>query len=35
MRQQPPDPAIAAMLVLTGIAIGLVMFVQFITQALR
>jgi hypothetical protein len=35
MRQQPPDPAIAAMLVLTAIAIGIVMFVQFITGALR
>jgi hypothetical protein len=35
MRQQPPEHAVAAMLVLTGIAIGLVLFVQFITQALR
>jgi hypothetical protein len=35
MKEQPPDPAIAAMLVLTGLAIGIVMFVQFITGALR
>jgi hypothetical protein len=35
MKEQPPDPAIAAMLVLTAIAIGLVMFVQFITGGLR
>ena len=34
MRQQPPDP-IVAMLVLTGLAIGLVMFVQLITGGLR
>ena len=35
MRSEPPEQAIAAMLVLTGIAIGLVLFVQFITAALR
>jgi hypothetical protein len=35
MRQQPPDPAIAAMLVLTGLAIGILMFVQLITGGLR
>jgi hypothetical protein len=32
MKPLPPDNAIAAMLVLTGIAIGLVMFVEFIAK---
>ena len=35
MRHDPPESAIAAMLLLTGIAIGLVLFVEFIADNLR
>jgi len=35
MRTDPPETAIMAMALLTGIAIGLVMFVEFISKALR
>jgi hypothetical protein len=35
MRNDPPEQAIAAMLLLTALAMGLVMFVEFITKALR
>jgi hypothetical protein len=35
MRTEPPEQAIAAMLLLTALAMGLVMFVEFITKALR
>jgi hypothetical protein len=35
MRTDPPEQAIAAMLLLTALAMGLVMFVEFITKALR
>jgi len=35
MRSEPPEQAIAAMLLLTALAMGLVMFVEFITKALR
>jgi hypothetical protein len=35
MRTDPPDNAIAAMLLLTAIAIGLVIFVEIIAKGLR
>jgi hypothetical protein len=35
MRSEPPEQAIAAMFLLTALAMGLVMFVEFITKALR
>jgi hypothetical protein len=35
MRTDPPEQPIAAMLLLTALAMGLVMFVEFITKALR
>jgi hypothetical protein len=35
MRSEPPDNAIAAMLLLTAIAIGLVIFVEIIAKGLR
>ncbi len=35
MRTDPPENAIAAMLLLTAIAVGLVMFVEFVTKGLR
>jgi hypothetical protein len=35
MRTDPPEQAMAAMLLLTALAMGLVMFVEFITKALR
>ena len=35
MRTDPPENAIAAMLLLTALAVGLVLFVEFITKALR
>ena len=35
MRTEPPENAIAAMLLLTAIAIGLVIFVEIIAKGLR
>ena len=35
MRTDPPEQAVAAMLLLTALAVGLVMFVEFITKTLR
>jgi hypothetical protein len=35
MRHDPPEQAIAAMLLLTALAVGLVMFIEFVTKALR
>ena len=35
MRTDPPEQAIAAMLLLTAMAVGLVLFVEFVTKALR
>jgi hypothetical protein len=35
VRHDPPESAIAAMLLLTGIAIGLVLFVELIAKSLR
>jgi hypothetical protein len=35
MNTPPPDNAILAMLLLTGIAVGLVAFVEFVTKAMR
>jgi hypothetical protein len=35
MRTDPPENAIYAMLILTGIAIGLVLFVECIARGLR
>lgn len=35
MRTDPPEAAVAAMLLLTALAVGLVMFVEFITKSLR
>jgi hypothetical protein len=35
MKSDPPEAAIAAMLLLTGIAIGLVLFVELIAKNLR
>ena len=35
MKTDPPETAIAAMLLLTGIAIGLVLFVELIAKNLR
>ena len=35
MRHEPPEQAIAAMLLLTAIAVGLVIFIEFVTKALR
>jgi hypothetical protein len=35
MRTDPPETAIAAMLLLTGIAVGLVLFVELIAKNLR
>ena len=35
MRNDPPETAIAAMLLLTAIAVGLVVLVEFVTKLLR
>ena len=35
MRNDPPETAIAAMLLLTAIAVGLVVIVEFLTKALK
>jgi hypothetical protein len=35
MRNDPPEQAIAAMLLLTALAVGLVMFIEFVTKGLR
>jgi hypothetical protein len=35
MKTDPPETAIAAMLLLTAIAIGLVMFVELVAKNLR
>jgi hypothetical protein len=35
MKTDPPETAIAAMLLLTAIAVGLVMFVELIAKNLR
>ena len=35
MRTDPPESAIAAMLLLTGIAIGLVLFIELVAKGLR
>jgi hypothetical protein len=35
MRNDPPEAAIAAMLLLTAIAVGLVLFVELVTKNLR
>jgi hypothetical protein len=35
MRNDPPEAAIAAMLLLTAIAVGLVVFIEFATKALK
>ncbi len=35
MRQQPPDKAIAAMLLLTALAVGLVLLVEFFARGVR
>ncbi len=35
MRTDPPETAIAAMLLLTAIAVGLVLIVELITKGLR
>jgi hypothetical protein len=35
VRHDPPESAIAAMLLLTAIAIGLVLFVELIAKGLR
>jgi hypothetical protein len=35
MRNDPPETAIAAMLLLTAIAVGLVVLVEFATKLLR
>ena len=35
MRTEPPENAIAAMLLLTALAVGLVMLVEFVTKGLR
>jgi hypothetical protein len=35
VRTDPPENAIAAMLLLTALAVGLVLFVEFITKGLR
>ena len=35
MRTDPPEYAIAAMLLLTALAVGLVMLVEFLTRTLR
>jgi len=35
MSHQPPEHAVAAMLVLTGIAIGLVLLVEFFARGTR
>jgi hypothetical protein len=35
MKHDPPEQAIAAMLLLTAIAVGLVMFIEFVTKGLR
>jgi hypothetical protein len=35
MRHDPPEQAIAAMLLLTALAVGLVMFIEFVTKGLR
>jgi hypothetical protein len=35
MKHDPPEQAIAAMLLLTALAVGLVMFIEFVTKGLR
>jgi hypothetical protein len=35
MRQQPPEKAIAAMLLLTALAVGLVLIVEFFARGVR
>jgi hypothetical protein len=35
MKTEPPERAIAAMLLLTALAVGLVLLVEFVTKALR
>jgi|688.fasta_scaffold44138_13 hypothetical protein len=35
MRHDPPESAIAAMLLLTALAVGLVLFVELIAKQLR
>ncbi len=35
MRHDPPEQAIAAMLLLTALAVGLVLFIEFVTKGLR
>lgn len=35
MRQDPPESAVAAMVFLTAIAIGIVLFIEFVTKQLR
>jgi hypothetical protein len=35
MKTDPPETAIAAMLLLTAIAVGLVLFVEIIAKSLR
>lgn len=35
MRHDPPEAAVAAMLFLTALAVGLVAFIEFITKQLR
>jgi hypothetical protein len=35
MKTDPPETAVAAMLLLTAIAVGLVMFVEFVAKNLR
>jgi hypothetical protein len=35
MKTDPPEQAIAAMLLLTALAVGLVLLVEFVTKALR
>jgi hypothetical protein len=35
MKSDPPETAIAAMLLLTAIAVGLVLFVEIIAKSLR
>jgi hypothetical protein len=35
MKTDPPEQAVAAMLLLTALAVGLVLLVEFVTKALR
>jgi hypothetical protein len=35
MRHDPPEAAVAAMLLLTAIAVGLVLFVELVAKQLR